>query len=440
MEIEGLSEKVSRGRYPAGIYSDEQVFALEQKRVFARTWQFLAHESEIPEPGDYVVRRILADSFIVVRDEESQVQVLLNMCRHRGMQVCRADAGNASHFRCPYHAWIYRNDGQLVGIPFHQDAYGGEAVLPKAEIGLVRAPKVGIYKGLIFVSLDPAVEELEDWLGDFRPFLDIYVDQSEAGIEVRGPQRWVVNANWKIGAENFAGDSYHTPHTHLSVVEIGLFHEPKATKRREGALYWAGPGGGTTYKLPTGEFEENLAYLGYPPEMVERMRARWGPEQKAMVGQAGFMVSAATLFPNLSLVHNWPRVHEGGGVVPFISLRLWSPLGPTTTEVLSWFAVDRLAPEWYKADSYRAYLMCFGSSGMFEQDDVENWTSITAVAKGQLAASVPLQSTMGLSSAGVSTLREALPQWPGPGRAFVGYGEYNQRNLLQRWAEHLERD
>jgi Ring hydroxylating alpha subunit (catalytic domain). len=69
-------------------------------------------------------------------------------------------------------------------------------------------------------------------------------------VELRGPQRWRIKANWKIGAENFAGDSYHTPHTHASVVDIGLFREPKASKRKEGALYQAGPGAGTTYKLP----------------------------------------------------------------------------------------------------------------------------------------------------------------------------------------------
>ncbi len=80
---------------------------------------------------------------------------------------------------------------------------------------------------------------------------------------MRGPQRWRIKANWKIGAENFAGDSYHTPHTHASVVDIGLFREPKASKRKEGALYVAGPGAGTTYKLPPGgDFADQLRYVG----------------------------------------------------------------------------------------------------------------------------------------------------------------------------------
>ena len=97
------------------------------------------------------------------------------------------------------------------------------------------------------------------------------------------------------------------------------------------------------------------------------------------------MVSAATLFPNLSFVHNWPQIDAAGTVAPFISLRQWQPVSERETEVLSWFAVDAAAPEEFKRNSYKAYLMCFGISGMFEQDDVENWVSITDMAAGSMA-------------------------------------------------------
>jgi phenylpropionate dioxygenase-like ring-hydroxylating dioxygenase large terminal subunit len=436
VNLAGIVESVADGMIPPAIYCDEDIFRVERERLFGRAWMYLAHESEVPEPGDYVLRRIVDDSFIVVRDEEGQVRVLANMCLHRGMQVCRAEVGNASHFRCPYHAWTYKNTGELVGLPFHKDAYGGDEELDRSGHALLSPPRVAIHRGLIFASLDEQAPDLERYLGDFGFFLDYYLNQSEAGVEVRGPQRWIVESNWKIGAENFAGDTYHTPHTHASVVEIGLFREPKAHKRKEGALWFADRGGGTTYKLPTADFAENLAHVGYPPEMVERMRGRWSPEQQALVGEGRFMVSAATLLPNLSFVHNWPQVNAEGLVVPFTSIRLWQPLSATKTEVNSWFAVDRLAPEWFKEASYRAYLMCFGSSGMFEQDDVENWTSITSVARGQLAQRIRLNSRMGLRADG-TTLHEPLADWAAPGRAFAGFGEYNQRELLRLWGLYL---
>jgi phenylpropionate dioxygenase-like ring-hydroxylating dioxygenase large terminal subunit len=430
-------EQVRRGLLPAYIYNDQEIFALEQSRLFSQNWVFVAHESEIAAPGDYVVRRILDDSFIVTRDEHANVRVLFNMCLHRGMQLCRAEVGNASHFRCPYHGWSYRNDGQLVGLPFHEEAYGGEAGFPRRGQSLLPAPAVDSYNGLIFVSLNPDVQPLRQFLGDFTFYLDYYTKQSADGIELRGPQRWRVKANWKIGAENFSGDSYHTPHTHASVVEIGLFREAKAIKRKEGALYWADAGGGTTYKLPPGDLRERLRYVGYPPEMIERMTAGWTPQQQRLIGDDGFMISAATIFPNLSFVHNWPKIDGSDDVVPFISIRQWQPISSGETEVLSWFAVDRNAPDAFKRLSYKAYLMCFGSSGMFEQDDVENWVSITSTAAGSMARRLLLNSRMGMRSDD-SLLSAPLHNFAGPGTAYVGYGEYNQRALLRKWADALE--
>ena len=261
---------------------------------------------------------------------------------------------------------------------------------------LLPAPNLASYNGLIFINMDADAEPLEDFLGDFRFYLDFYTKQSTEGLEVRGPQRWRIKANWKIGAENFSGDMYHTPQTHTSVVEIGLFREPKAEKRKDGATYWAGKGGGTTYKLPPGTFEERMRYVGYPDEMIERDKGVWTSRQQQVVGDDGFMISAASCFPNLSFVHNWPKVEDGDDVLPFISIRMWQPISENETEVYSWFAVDSAAPEDYKRNSYKAYLMCFGSTGMFEQDDVENWVSLTNTAGGSMARRLLLNSRMGL--------------------------------------------
>ena len=434
-------EAVREGMIPAHVYNDQQIFELERDRLFARSWLFVAHESEIPNVGDYVVRQIVDNSFIVARGNDGNVRVMFNMCLHRGMQVCRAEMGNASHFRCPYHGWSYRNDGRIVGLPFHQEAYGGEEGFARKGQTLLQAPSLDTYNGLIFVSLDPNAEPLEDFLGDFKFYLDYYTRQSEGGIELRGPQRWRIKANWKIGAENFAGDMYHTPQTHTSVVEIGLFREPKAEKRKDGNTYWATNGGGTTYKLPPGTLEEKLAYVGYPAEMIERMKQTWSQEQQDVIGENGFMVSAASLFPNLSLVHNWPKVEDGDAVLPFISIRQWHPISENETEVRSWFAVDKNAPEEFKALSYKAYLMCFGSTGMFEQDDVENWVSLTNTAAGSMARRLHLNGRMGMKMDGSEVVPSLTPEeFAGPGKAYVGYGEYNQRHLLNRWADCLEQE
>ena len=163
---------------PAHVYSDPDVFELERERLFGSAWVFLAHESEVPSPGDYVVRRVVDDSFIVVRDEAGVVRVHFNMCLHRGMQVCRAEVGNASHFRCPYHGWSYRNDGRLAGLPFHQDAYGGDDGLRRDEHHLLPAPRVDTIDGMMFVSLAADGPSLREHLGDFAFYLGFYTRQS----------------------------------------------------------------------------------------------------------------------------------------------------------------------------------------------------------------------------------------------------------------------
>lgn len=440
IDVKEITADVRTGLLPAHMYNDDEIFALERDRLFARSWTFLAHESEIPHPGDFVVRRILADSFIVARGDDGTVRAMFNMCVHRGMQVCRAEQGTASNFRCPYHAWTYANDGRLIGLPFHLEAYGGETGFSKSGNSLLAAPSLAIRNGLVFASLDPDATPFVEWLGDFGYYLDFYTQQSAAGIELRGPQRWRVNSNWKIGCENFSGDSYHTPYTHASVVDIRLFGEPNPNKRKEGVLYFAGPGAGTTYKLPPdGDFESSLRYVGYPAEMTGRMAGIWSDRQQQLIGESGFMPSAATLFPNLSFVHNWPVVDETGDTTPFISLRLWQPVSAGETEVLSWFAVAADAPEEFKQRSYKAYLMCFGSSGMFEQDDVENWVSITKTAGGSMARRLLLNARMGMDHAG-QPVNPVFEKFAGPGTAYQGYGEHNQRHWLSMWCDAIEQE
>ena len=164
MLVDGLADvlgNVRRGMIPAHIYNDAAIFDLEKTRVFERSWLFVAHTSEIPAAGDFVVRRVLRDSFMITRDESGEVRAFFNMCLHRGMQICRAEAGTASTFRCPYHGWTYRNDGRLLGLPFHQEAYGGEAVFPKQDQRLLPAPSLAVSDGFIFINLDPSAAPLD---------------------------------------------------------------------------------------------------------------------------------------------------------------------------------------------------------------------------------------------------------------------------------------
>src|SRR5260370_1155394 len=95
-------------------FTDPDVYRGEQDRIFARCWLYVAHDSQVPKAGDFVTNFMGEESVIVCRDGEGRVRVFVNSCRHRGMRVCRTDAGNTGTFQCPYHGWTYDVKGRLV--------------------------------------------------------------------------------------------------------------------------------------------------------------------------------------------------------------------------------------------------------------------------------------------------------------------------------------
>uniref|UniRef100_UPI0035658E8A aromatic ring-hydroxylating oxygenase subunit alpha n=1 Tax=Immundisolibacter sp. TaxID=1934948 RepID=UPI0035658E8A len=219
--VDDGSARVSRQ-----IFVDEAIHALEIERIFNRCWLFVGHESEIPNPGDYVTRRMGSDQVILMRGPDSRVGVFLNSCSHRGVKVCRADSGHAKQLICPYHGWTYDTAGQLLTTGF-DDFYAGK--LDKRANGLKAVAQVDTHGGLIFATFDPQAVSLAQYLGDSRFYLDLYFNRTPGGMVVLSPpQRWVVRANWKMGALNFGTDNQHLYPTHLGPTAMELIGVPTA--------------------------------------------------------------------------------------------------------------------------------------------------------------------------------------------------------------------
>src|SRR5262245_26303016 len=106
-----------RTTLPRASYTSDEVFETETQRIFLRQWTFVAQESQVAEPGDYVTDEIAGESFVLVRDDHGGLHALFNVCRHRGHRICDAAAGSAHRFVCPYHQWSYHIDGSLAHVP-----------------------------------------------------------------------------------------------------------------------------------------------------------------------------------------------------------------------------------------------------------------------------------------------------------------------------------
>src|SRR4051812_2484673 len=173
------------------IYGDPEIFQLERDRIFARTWCFIGHESEIAEPGDYVTRELAGEPIVLIRGEDGVVRAFLNSCRHRGMRVCRADRDRVRFLRCPYHGWAYNANGELVRA-FAEELYEAER-LNKSELGLTPVGQVDSFHGMVFATWDPHAAPLEEFLGDMAWYFETLVGRSAAGMEVVGvPQIWTM--------------------------------------------------------------------------------------------------------------------------------------------------------------------------------------------------------------------------------------------------------
>jgi fatty-acyl-CoA synthase len=213
-----LDELIRPEKVHGSLYTDPDLFALELERIWYRTWVFVGHVSEVPEPNDYVVKSIGPQSVIMTRDRHGEIHLLQNRCTHRGNIVCDAPKGNSSAFRCPYHGWTFANTGKLLGYPFSGGYGGGEL---KGELGLGRVARVGEYKGFVFGSFAEDGPSLLEHLGDATDAFDRLCSLAPEG-EIELSAGWLhhrAKANWKMLMENET-DGYHPQFVHASIFSV----------------------------------------------------------------------------------------------------------------------------------------------------------------------------------------------------------------------------
>ncbi|MDE2595275.1 MAG: aromatic ring-hydroxylating dioxygenase subunit alpha [Sphingomonadales bacterium] len=198
---------------PGWIYTDREYFAVEMDRIIRPSWQIVCHESDIPSPGDYRTLDYLGESVIAVRGEDGQVRAFANVCRHRAMRLVEGPAGCAKKFVCPYHAWVFENDGRLSGVPMKADY----PALRLSENGLSPV-SVEIWRGFVFVRLvDAGYPSVAAMMAPFEEEIAPYRFEEMRRIgDVRTRPRAV---NWKNVGDNYS-DNLHIPVSHDGLTRL----------------------------------------------------------------------------------------------------------------------------------------------------------------------------------------------------------------------------
>jgi phenylpropionate dioxygenase-like ring-hydroxylating dioxygenase large terminal subunit len=198
-------------------YTDPAVFERDMEHMLLRHWFCAGHLSSIPRPGDYLVVDLGSESVIIVRTAQSEVRALLNVCRHRGSRLVAGRSGKAQSARltCPYHAWTYDLDGNLLAARQMPESFR------RADMALKTLP-VRIMEGLIFTTF--AKEPLD--LGAAAHALAASAGiHGWAAAKVAHREMYSIKANWKLAVENYM-ECYHCTPAHPEFAKRHVYARP----------------------------------------------------------------------------------------------------------------------------------------------------------------------------------------------------------------------
>ena len=360
------------------IFTDEDLFELEMKYIFEGNWVYLAHESQIPEIGDYFTTTIGRQPVVITRDKEGELNCLINACSHRGAMLCRRKTDNRKTLTCPFHGWTFSNNGKLLKVKDPRGAGYPEQFNTEGSHDLRKVARFESYRGFLFGSLNPDVVPLSEHLGDATKIIDMTVDQSPEGLEViRGASTYTYDGNWKLQAENGA-DGYHVSATHWNYAATTARRssgESKNETRAMDAGTWGKQGGGY-YSFPHGHL---LLWMWWGnPEDRPLFEQREALAEKLGEKKAEFMVGASRnlcLYPNVYIMDQFSS-----------QIRHFRPISVDKTEVTIYCIAPKGESEAARANRIRQYEDFFNATGMATPDDLEEFRSCQ---KTYMAKSAP---------------------------------------------------
>lgn len=358
-----IDEEQSTFHVSRSTFVKDDIMSDEYRKVFDKCWLYLGHESELQKAGDFVTRTIAKRNILFTRDTKGELNAFLNTCPHRGATVCRESSGNSKNFQCFYHGWVFGCDGKLKSQPGKEsycDDFNSDG-----SSHLRKVPRFDSYAGFYFISFDPDIQSLADYLAGAKEYLDLISKHSESGMGiVDGAQEYAIRANWKLLVENSI-DGYHAATTHASYLDYLLNTNGGLTNvALEGKSYDLGNGHAVLeYSAPWGRpVAQWIPLFGEDGKReMDAIYARLVElHGKDLADRIAFKNRNMLIYPNLVI-----------NDIMAVTVRTFYPLEPGHMHVNGWALAPKDESEW--ARKYRLYnfLEFLGPGGFATPDDVE---------------------------------------------------------------------
>lgn len=421
---------VEADRVHRRVYTDQEVFAQEMRRIFERSWIYAGHATQIANEGDYVSFLAGRQQMLLVRGADGGIHALYNRCPHRGAKLCDLHQGNTGGlFTCSYHAWQFGLDGRVRAIPA-PGGYDGTR-FHEASNDMKRAARVDSYRGFVFVSLAEDGPSLHDFLGGGRAAFDDMCDRAPDGeVEVVATCfRVVQRSNWKIFLENQL-DSLHPSITHISPAKAASEVE------RE-------------YEAETGEaapdYYKYLSALTVPLSKWDSLEARGYPYGHCLLG--GYLGLRPRDPDTLEYEALMAERYGAGGAEEILSrdvhhmliypclsvqpalaqIRAVRPLGPDKTLTELWHFRMKGVPEPIYRRSLAYFNLINSPSTMVNADDLTNFWRCQQGLEGDGGDWVSFHRNAGqdITEGDVT-------------RSNTGLSEMPMRHMFQAWSAYMD--
>ena len=213
------------------LYTDPEIFERDKREIFYSSWQCVCHLSEVARPGDYVSFTVVDEKVFVICDGSGQLQAFYNTCRHRGHPLLNGSGNSGKTLVCPYHAWGYDLEGQVINVP----GANAEEAQACRKLRLKSIP-VAVYCGFVFVSLEPRVESPQQEFADLETVIKSFHPEPER-LRFVCETSIQHECNWKISIENY-NECYHCPTVHGQSLARGVLDMDGYSIQPHGSMIW----------------------------------------------------------------------------------------------------------------------------------------------------------------------------------------------------------